>query len=132
MTSALDGGGWSMSRPGRLYPLERHGTDCTGGLVCPRAGMEQEVKRPSLNKLWTSTFQRVCFLSTPTCTLTKSDSTRPLQFFMPVVTTQFILFENRPTYRNTSALCSASQCVFTDFLYTLSLHEVRNVSWSVC
>jgi hypothetical protein len=26
MTSAVDGGGWSTSRPGRLYPRERPGT----------------------------------------------------------------------------------------------------------
>ena len=29
-TFALDGGGWSMPRPGRLYPRERTGTHCTG------------------------------------------------------------------------------------------------------
>jgi len=33
MTSALDGGGWSTSRPGRFYPRERPGTHCTGGPV---------------------------------------------------------------------------------------------------
>ena len=30
-TSELEGGGWSTSRPGRLYPRERPGAHCTGG-----------------------------------------------------------------------------------------------------
>jgi hypothetical protein len=43
-TSALDGGEWSASRPGRaLAPGERtHGTHCTGGWVGPRAGLDTE------------------------------------------------------------------------------------------
>jgi hypothetical protein len=39
LTSALEGGVWSASRPGRLYPRERPGTDCTGGWVGPGAGL---------------------------------------------------------------------------------------------
>jgi hypothetical protein len=41
-TSALDGGEWSASRPGRAFtPGERtHGTHCTGGWVGPRAGLD--------------------------------------------------------------------------------------------
>jgi hypothetical protein len=39
LTSALDGGGWSMPRPGRLPP-GRPGTNCTGGWVGPRAGLD--------------------------------------------------------------------------------------------
>jgi len=31
MTSATDRGGWSTSRPGRLYPRRRTGTHCTWG-----------------------------------------------------------------------------------------------------
>ena len=38
--SALDGGGGSAPRPGRLYPRERPGTHCTGGWVGPRAGLD--------------------------------------------------------------------------------------------
>jgi hypothetical protein len=40
MTSALDGGGWSTSRPGRLYPWERPGTHFTGGWLGPRVGLD--------------------------------------------------------------------------------------------
>jgi hypothetical protein len=40
--SALDGGEWSASRPGRAFtPRERtRGTHCTGGWVGPRAGLD--------------------------------------------------------------------------------------------
>ena len=40
MTSALDGGGWPASRPGRFYLRERAGTYFTGGWVGPRAGLD--------------------------------------------------------------------------------------------
>ena len=40
MTSALDGGGWSLSRPVLLYAWERPGTHCTGSWVGPRAGLD--------------------------------------------------------------------------------------------
>ena len=40
MTSALDRGGWSASRPGRLYPREGPATHCIGGWVGPRAGLD--------------------------------------------------------------------------------------------
>jgi hypothetical protein len=45
-TSALDGGEWSASRPGRAFtPGERTpGTHCTGGWVGPRAGLDTEVR----------------------------------------------------------------------------------------
>jgi hypothetical protein len=45
-TSALDGGEWSASRPGRaITPGERTpGTRCTGGWVGPRAGLDTEDK----------------------------------------------------------------------------------------
>jgi hypothetical protein len=38
MTTALEGGEWSASRPGRALPphRERRGTHCTGGWVGPR------------------------------------------------------------------------------------------------
>jgi hypothetical protein len=41
LTSALEGGVWSASRPGRLYPRERPGTHCTGGWVGPGAGLDR-------------------------------------------------------------------------------------------
>jgi hypothetical protein len=43
-TSALDGGEWSATRPGRAFtPGERTpGTHCTGGWVGPRAGLDTE------------------------------------------------------------------------------------------
>jgi hypothetical protein len=46
ITSALEGGEWSASRPGRaLPPGERApGTHCTGGWVNPRAGLDAEVR----------------------------------------------------------------------------------------
>jgi hypothetical protein len=44
MTSALDGGEWSASRPGRAFtPGESTpGTHWTGGWVGPRAGLDTE------------------------------------------------------------------------------------------
>jgi hypothetical protein len=44
MTSALDEGEWSASRPGRAFtPGERtHGTHCTESWVGPRASMDKE------------------------------------------------------------------------------------------
>jgi hypothetical protein len=46
LTSALDGGEWSASRPGRAFtPGERTpGTHCTGGWVGPRAGLDTEAR----------------------------------------------------------------------------------------
>jgi hypothetical protein len=41
MTSALDEGGWSTSRLGRLYPREKPVTYRTGGWVGPRAGLDR-------------------------------------------------------------------------------------------
>jgi hypothetical protein len=45
-TSALDGGEWSASRPGRAFaPGERTpGTHSTGGWVGPRAGLDTEAR----------------------------------------------------------------------------------------
>jgi hypothetical protein len=45
-TSALDGGEWSESRPGRDLPPEERtpGTHWTGGWVGPRAGLDTEVR----------------------------------------------------------------------------------------
>jgi hypothetical protein len=40
-TSALDGGEWSASRPGRAFTP---GTHCTGGWVGPRAGLDTEAR----------------------------------------------------------------------------------------
>jgi hypothetical protein len=46
LTSALDGGEWSVSRPGRFTPRERTPcTHCNGGWVGPRAGLDALVKR---------------------------------------------------------------------------------------
>jgi hypothetical protein len=46
LTSALDGGEWSASRPGRLIPRERApGTHWIGGWVGPRTVLDAEVKR---------------------------------------------------------------------------------------
>jgi hypothetical protein len=46
LTSALDGGEWSTSRPGRFTPRERApGTRWIGGWVGPRAVLEAVVKR---------------------------------------------------------------------------------------
>jgi hypothetical protein len=46
LTSALEGGEWSASRPGRALPpgKEPPGTHCTGGWVGPRAGPDAEVR----------------------------------------------------------------------------------------
>jgi hypothetical protein len=44
--SALDGGEWSASRPGRFIPRERvPGTHWIGGWVGPRAVLDAVVKR---------------------------------------------------------------------------------------
>jgi hypothetical protein len=48
-TSALDGGEWSASRPGRFTPGERTpGTHWIGGWVDPRAGLDDMEKRKFL------------------------------------------------------------------------------------
>ena len=47
MTTALEGGQWSAARPGLLYPRERPGTNCAGGWVGPRAGLDGEKSRPT-------------------------------------------------------------------------------------
>jgi hypothetical protein len=42
LTSALVGGEWSASRPGRFIPGERPpGIHCIGGWVDPRAGLDK-------------------------------------------------------------------------------------------
>jgi hypothetical protein len=45
-TSALDGGEWSASLPGRALPPVKGppGTHCTGGWVGPRAGLDTEAR----------------------------------------------------------------------------------------
>jgi hypothetical protein len=49
LTSALVGGKWSASRPGRFNPGERaHGTHWIGGWVGPRAGLDDVEKRKFL------------------------------------------------------------------------------------
>jgi hypothetical protein len=46
MTSGLDGGEWSASRPGRFTPGETApGTHCIGGWVGPSAGLDVIEKR---------------------------------------------------------------------------------------
>jgi hypothetical protein len=46
LTSALDGGVWSASRPGHFTPRERApGTRWIGGWVGPRAGLDAVSKR---------------------------------------------------------------------------------------
>jgi hypothetical protein len=47
LTSTLDGGEWSASRPGRALPRGKNsGTHCTGGWVGrPRAGLDAEARR---------------------------------------------------------------------------------------
>jgi hypothetical protein len=46
LTSALEGGEWSASRPRSALPPEKEppGTHCTGGWVGPRAGLFAEVR----------------------------------------------------------------------------------------
>jgi hypothetical protein len=49
LTSALAGGEWSASRPGRFTPGERDpGTHWIGGWVDPRAGLDGVEKRKFL------------------------------------------------------------------------------------
>jgi hypothetical protein len=47
LTSALERGEWSASRPGRALPRGERapGTHCTGGWVGPRAGLDAETGR---------------------------------------------------------------------------------------
>jgi hypothetical protein len=48
-TSALDGGEWSASRPGRaLPPAKTPGIHCTGGWVVPRAALETEAREKNI------------------------------------------------------------------------------------
>jgi hypothetical protein len=49
LTSALAGGEWSASRPGRFIPEKRAPrTHCIGGWVGPRAGLHVVEKRKFL------------------------------------------------------------------------------------
>jgi hypothetical protein len=49
LISALDGGEWSASRPGRALPREKDpGTHCTGGWVDPRDGLDPGDRRKIL------------------------------------------------------------------------------------
>jgi hypothetical protein len=55
LTSALDGGEWSASRPGHITPKERApGTHWIGGWVGPRAVLDAVAKReiPSHRRQW--------------------------------------------------------------------------------
>jgi hypothetical protein len=60
LISALDGGKWSGSRPGRLVAGERApGTHWIGGWVGPRAGLEAATKRKSPSPCWKSNLGRL-------------------------------------------------------------------------
>jgi hypothetical protein len=49
MTSAIAGGEWSISRPGRFNTEENSsGTRCIGGRASPRAGLDDVEKRKFL------------------------------------------------------------------------------------
>jgi hypothetical protein len=49
LTSALAGGKWLVSRPGRFTPAQRApGTHWIGGWVCPRAGLDDMTKKKIL------------------------------------------------------------------------------------
>jgi hypothetical protein len=55
LTSALDGGEWSASRPGRFTPREiAPGTHWIGGWVGPRAVQDAVVKRKIPSLRWES------------------------------------------------------------------------------
>jgi hypothetical protein len=50
LTSALDGGEWSTSRPGRFTPSERNpSTNWMGACVGPSAGLETVEKEKNLS-----------------------------------------------------------------------------------
>jgi hypothetical protein len=50
LTSAIVGGEWSASHPGRFTPRERtRGTHWLGGWVDPRAGLDDVTKRKILS-----------------------------------------------------------------------------------
>jgi hypothetical protein len=53
MTSALDVGEWSASRPGRALTQGKGtlGTHCTGGWVGPTAGLDTEARGKILSPL---------------------------------------------------------------------------------
>jgi hypothetical protein len=51
LTSALVGGEWSTSRPGRFTPGERDpDTHCIGDWVDPRAGLDSYRTRPNVRQ----------------------------------------------------------------------------------
>jgi hypothetical protein len=59
LTSALDGGEWSASRPGRCTPRERApGTHWIGGWVGSRAILDAVVK---LNKIYKDSYRLPLF-----------------------------------------------------------------------
>jgi hypothetical protein len=73
LTSALEGGEWSASRPGRALPLGKEPpvTHCTGGWVGPRAGLDAEVRGKilclcrGLNSIHPVRSQKLYWLSYP-------------------------------------------------------------------
>jgi hypothetical protein len=66
LTSALVGGEWSASRPGRFIPGERaFGTHWIRGWVDLRAGLDDLEKRKFLTNFWTPI--RVFLGSNPRC-----------------------------------------------------------------
>jgi hypothetical protein len=56
MTSALDAGEWSASRPRDRTPPRTH---CTGGWVGPRAGLDTEARGKILCLCWVSNLDRL-------------------------------------------------------------------------
>jgi hypothetical protein len=61
MTSALNAGEWSASRPGRALPPGKGPprTHCTGGWVGPRAGLDTEARGKILCLCWVSNLDRL-------------------------------------------------------------------------
>jgi hypothetical protein len=64
LTSALDGGEWSASRPGRFTPRERaSGTHWIGGWVGPRAVLDAVVKRKLCSSPFTMIIMCTAYIS---------------------------------------------------------------------
>jgi hypothetical protein len=88
LTSALEGGLWSASRPGRLYLRQRPGTHCTGGWVGPGDGLDRcgksrptGIRSPDLPTLSESLYRlRYPGSSLSVRTQKKKSSRRPTYF----------------------------------------------------
>jgi hypothetical protein len=121
-TSALDGGEWSESRPGRAFTLEERtpGTHCTGGWVGPRAGLDTEVRGKILCP---------CRGSNP-CRPARSQTLYCLSYPVPSVLPIQMLFADTPTRQSQAYLPLSVSGHLSENLTRLSIPYLCSPFWT--